>query len=113
MTDYTNVKCWYCGQPATTKDHMIPLRIKRARMSRRKKLKFRLQIKSMLNGKVTVPACFTCNQLKGDMLLEEFRQFVVDRIANEQYFKSKDAIAHRLALIISKNQNKFYGEIGG
>ena len=29
-----------------------------------------------LGGTRTVPACFTCNQLKGDMLMAEWRAFM-------------------------------------
>lgn len=48
-------KCFYCGKPAGTKDHVIP----RSRGGRGP------------NNKVH--ACKRCNQIKGDRTLEEYR----------------------------------------
>jgi len=54
-------KCWYCGAPAKTKDHVIP-RSKGGRGAGNK-----------------VWACLRCNQEKSNLLLEDYRAFVAMR----------------------------------
>jgi hypothetical protein len=52
-------KCWFCGGPAETVDHAKP----RSRKGTNK-------------DDNLLPACFTCNNLKSDLTVAEFRRVV-------------------------------------
>jgi 5-methylcytosine-specific restriction endonuclease McrA len=56
--------CWYCGEPANTRDHIVP----RSKRGGTKPNNLR-------------PACNLCNQCKSDSSVEEFRQELRDRYA--------------------------------
>jgi len=60
--------CFYCSDPATTRDHVIP----RAKGGRK-------------TAENRVDACFSCNQIKADLTLEEFYVQFRKRVARQWF----------------------------
>lgn len=58
----TGGRCWYCGDPACTSDHVIPWSRKGA---------FRLIQRNHISN--LLPACYPCNTMKSNATLDEFR----------------------------------------
>lgn len=54
--------CWYCGDPPTTLDHVIPWA--------RRKVERHVPRNHLDN---LLPACYPCNQMKRNATLDEFR----------------------------------------
>jgi HNH endonuclease len=77
----TDCKCWYCGEKAETGDHGIPLS--------------RGGSKKIHN---LYPACVCCNQRKGTLTIDEFRELSkVDKFWGEErglFPPKKDERAH-------------------
>lgn len=75
--------CAYCGNPASTKDHVIP--------------------RKLVGGKLgqgnLVPACRSCNALKADMIPAEMRAMAKEM---KTVARKLTAIADRADLIISR-----------
>lgn len=89
----TNGRCWYCGQAADNRDHVIP----RSKGGSNKHINL-------------VPSCRACNDMKSDLTLEEFRQNLRDRWAHAQ--TNRRAMKRPVALIGAVSF-RFYFEIAG
>ncbi len=81
-------RCWYCGRHADTIDHAKP------RSRGGKNLDYNL-----------LPACWECNNEKGDMTISEFRRYVKACVMRKMLTNGIN-IGRDLTRIIVK----FYGE---
>lgn len=72
------LRCWYCGNQAYNLDHRIP----------------QSRMRGVGPGN-KVPACLTCNSVKGSFTVDEFREYL------KQHAKSyKSRCRPRLGMII-------------
>lgn len=95
MPWFVRSKCWYCGGPGETRDHIFP------------KGRNLIKLRSAMGRRHMVAACLFCNTLKGSMLPEEFREYL-KRYAVTGRKRQKIQIKR-----IQENGFRFWGEIFG
>lgn len=108
MIDFQGLKCWYCGDPAVNRDHIVP---RKWPVGKRKRKKARAAAFQQF-GRNTLPACEPCNALKGMTTPEEFKADILRCAQRKQYHITREMRLHHLAMRLEPFQFSFYGERG-
>lgn len=92
---YHAKKCYYCGQPAESRDHFVPRAFKR-----------RIQDFAVArNSNVIVPACLECNCTAGSKVFQTLNE-------KRQYIKNRYRVKYKKILNAPDWTEKELGELG-
>lgn len=86
LFESTKGHCWYCGAPADTVDHVIPIRPRPE--TKRKLLSMGIAPVTCSRNRLNnlLPACIDCNHFKENFTLEEWRKKLAEITFSPYFF---------------------------